>query len=117
MVERRKLKRRYTSEYINVFDEATGDLAGHLDNITSEGIMIAGNKPVEPGGNYKFRIIFPFKVNDRKHIVVSAQSVWCNQDKETGFCETGYRLQDVSFDIMDMIKKFSNESIFSDERK
>ncbi|RKX23156.1 MAG: hypothetical protein DRP51_01150 [Candidatus Zixiibacteriota bacterium] len=117
MVERRKLKRRYTSEYVNVFDEATGDLAGHLDNITSEGMMIAGNKPVQPGKNFKFRIIFPFKVDDRKHIVIDATSIWCNQDENTGFCETGYKFQSVSFEIIDRIQKFAEESIFSDERK
>ncbi len=117
MAERRKLKRRYTSEYVNIFDESGGDLAGHLDNITTEGMMIAGNKPVEPGKNYKFRVIFPFKVDDRKHIVLSATSMWCNQDDSNGFCETGYKFQSVSFDIIDRIQKFARESIFSDERK
>lgn len=117
MQERRKLKRRYTSEYVNVFDEATGDLAGHLDNITTEGIMVAGNKPVEPGTVFKFRIIFPFKVDDRKHIVVDARCIWCNQDKDTGFCETGYQLQNVSFEIIDRIQKFARGPIFSDSRK
>ncbi len=117
MVERRKLKRRYTSEYVNVFDEGSGDLAGHMDNMTTEGIMIAGNKPIVPGNNFKFRIIFPFKVDDRKHIVISAQSIWCNQDKTTGFCEVGYKFQSVSFDVIDRIAKFTKESIFSDERK
>lgn len=117
MVERRKLKRRYTSEYVNVFDEATGDLAGHLDNITTEGMMIAGNKPVEPDTNFKFRIIFPSKVDDRKHIVVDATCSWCNKDENAGFCETGYKFQSISFDIIDRVQKFAKESIFSDERK
>jgi c-di-GMP-binding flagellar brake protein YcgR len=102
MEERRKLSRKHTEEYFRqrrrrrrdffaVLDDRSGELLGHLVDITAEGMMIISGEPIDTGLMYDVRIELPETVDGRESITFYARPVWSGKAPEEGFHHTGFQ--------------------------
>ncbi len=80
MVERRKLNRRNFSYYMRVMDELTGQLVGHLSDISTGGFKLDCSHPIPPNKDFRLRIELTSEVVAKDFMVFLARSKWCQPD-------------------------------------
>ena len=109
MDERRKLKRRHIMFYSRVFDRKTGKLLGYLGNITIEGVMVISEAPINTGENYKLRMDLPEYIYKKPVLNFQAISLWCENDVDPNFYNTGFQLKGIAQEDNDIIASFIND--------
>ncbi len=111
MNENRKLHRRHLIYYLRVYNREYNRLLGHLVDITSEGIMLISEEPIETKRFFTLRMELPIQIFGKSQIELKTQSVHCETDVNTSFYDTGFRLIDVSDEdhliITQLIHNFS----------
>ena len=103
--ERRNLNRRTFSYYMRLMDDKTGELIGHLADISTGGFKMEASKPIKPNTDFRFRIELTPEVANVPYMVFGARSRWCQRD------HIDYSIYNVGFQIMDM--SASDIQIFS----
>jgi len=114
MEERRKHKRRHSIFYIKVYDEETGKMAGRLVDITTGGMMLVSEEPIEVGTISRFKMPLPEKIRDIGEISFKARSVWNGPDINDDFFDTGFQFIEPSFETIDLICDSFENRIFTD---
>lgn len=109
MEDRRRLKRKYLAFFTRVFDESTGELLGHLADITAEGMMVISTHPIDTNQNYQLSMDLPEYLFGRDHIDFQARSVWCKPDIDPTFYSTGFQFQGVTPVDVDTIDQIIRE--------
>ena len=97
MPERRRLDRRTFSYYMRLMNENTGELAGHLADISTGGFKMESLKPIPPNMDFKFRIELSSEVANVPIMVFGARSKWCQRD------HIDLSIFNVGFQIIDMV--------------
>jgi hypothetical protein len=115
MTERRRLKRRHVIFYSRVFDLHTGQLMGHLMDITREGMRLISEEPTEVGKTFLLRIDLPEDVMDKPFVKFEARSLWCKQDINPAFYNTGYLISNMSAEDVTLIDNMMEEVGFRDD--
>lgn len=105
MQERRKYKRSDLLYYSRVFDRNTGDVIGHLGNITPYGMMIISEEPLKIEIMYDLRIELPEELVEKANIEVDAESLWCVPDINPNFYNTGFRLFNIGTEEIQIIEQ------------
>ena len=114
MDERRKHKRRNSIFYIKVYDKETGKIVGRLVDITTGGMMLVSEKPIEIGTVADFRMPLPEKIRNIEEISFNAQSVWNGPDVNNEFFDTGFQFIEPSLETIDLICDSFEDHIFAD---
>jgi len=109
MDDRRKLKRRHIMFYSRVFDRKTGKLLGYLGNITTGGVMIISEEPIQKELVFKLRIDLPDYLYNRSVLNFRARSVWCEPDIDPSFFNTGFELIGIPPENQSMIEKILSD--------
>ena len=80
-VEQRRLKRWQLVNYLRVFDAVSGELLGHLMDLTEEGIMLLCNQTLPCGQKFQLRME---RLSDGEfsNIRLTAKSLWSKPDKD-----------------------------------
>jgi hypothetical protein len=76
MPERRKLDRRDFSTYMRVMNEHTGELIGHLADISTGGFKLESRTPVNENIEFLMRMDLTNEVSNKDHLVFVARSRW-----------------------------------------
>ena len=102
--DRRLLPRKIASQRIQVTDINTERHLGEVVNLTSEGLMIISNNPVE--GNLVFQLDLELKTpcQGHEHLRLGAESLWCSVANEPQRFWAGFRIIDVSLDTVELIE-------------
>jgi hypothetical protein len=79
-MERRKLDRRRFSFYMRVMNEDTGELVGHLTDISTGGFKLDSIKPIPANTDFNLHIDLTSDVADKDFMVFTARSKWCQPD-------------------------------------
>ncbi len=96
MPERRKLKRRHLLYYLQVFKGPDNSLAGHVVDITPEGVMLMTGTEMAPGRTLELRMIMPGDPGDDRELQFTATSLWCRQDVNPDFWDVGFKTEGLS---------------------
>jgi len=108
--EQRRTTRRHLVFYSRVFDGMSSRVLGHLMDISSEGLMLLSDGPVEVNEEYRLRMRLPKKVSGSDEIVFGAVSRWCRQDENPDFYVIGFQIQDMNDEtrrsVADLIEEF-----------
>lgn len=96
MPERRKLDRRDFSYYMRVMNERTGELIGHLSDISTGGFKLESKNPIIENLEFLMRMDLTNEVSEKDHFVFSARSRWCRRHPIDPL------LYNVGFQIIDM---------------
>jgi hypothetical protein len=105
MADRRLYPRRYLIFYSRVFDQKTGELLGHIIDITPAGAMLISEKPLEIGKLYHLKMELPDELSTRQFLVFEAKSVRGSQDMIPAFYDTGLQLINVAPSDIALIEK------------
>ena len=107
--DRRKLKRRYLAFFTRVFDRSTGQLLGHLADLTPEGMMIISEKPLKTEMNYHLEMDLSGSFFEKERLNFQAASIWCKPDIDPSFYNTGFRLGKMSGEDIAIIERIIQE--------
>lgn len=114
MSERRKIKRRHLIYYLRVFNHATNQLIGHLVDITTKGMMLLSEDPIPTERTFHFRMKLPREIHSKAQIQFHATSIWCKKDVNPDFYATGFSLEKVSTQDVDIINRLISDYGFRD---
>ncbi len=81
---------------MRLMHENTGELVGHLVNISREGFRLESLRPIPVNRDYPLRIELPRDITDKPYMVFVARSKWCKPDK------IDPTLFDAGFEIVEM---------------
>lgn len=99
--------------FLEVLDADTEQLVGHLVNITTQGLMITSEKPLEIDSDYRLKILFPSEIKGVHELISAGRSIWCEEDEETpSFFNTGFQLKDLSRQETKVLKKLMKKFCF-----
>ncbi len=82
---------------MRLMHENTGELIGHLVNISQEGFRLESVRPIPVNQDFPIRIELPRDITDKPYMVFVARSRWCRPDR------IDPTLYDAGFEIMEMI--------------
>ena len=78
--ERRKLSRRNFSYYMRIMDEVSGQLVGHLIDISTGGFKLDSSQAIPANKDFRMRIELTGDVANKNFMVFAARSKWCEHD-------------------------------------
>jgi hypothetical protein len=101
---KRDLKRHYLIYYLRVFNRENGEVLGHLVDITTRGVMIMRDSPIEVGGNYSMRL--RWRNNAGKLQLADFEGVcrWSRPDVNPDFYGAGFAFTSVSPEHIEAIR-------------
>ena len=117
MQERRNRKRRELVYYLNAFDRSNEQLLGYVANISTGGVMLIGEKPIEPNTICRFKMHFPVDVRGKRHVDLEATSRWSRMEGNTAFFSTGFQLGEIGPDDADIIQRILSTPTFGGTRE
>ena len=97
MPERRRLDRRTFSYYMRLMNERTGELIGHLADISTGGFKMESLKPIASDVDYRFRIELTSDIANVPFMVFGARSKWCQRDHiDNNTFNVGFQIIDMN---------------------
>jgi c-di-GMP-binding flagellar brake protein YcgR len=112
MTGKRKLKRRHLIYYLNVYDTNTDRLLGQLVDITTEGMMLTSDDPIEENVFFELRMVLPEAIEAKEEILFDARSLYCRQDVNPDLYSTGFKFENISENDQKIIENLINEYSF-----
>ncbi len=88
----RSEKRRQLIYYLKVISAETGELLGHLVDITHNGIMILAKHPFDVGLEVPVRIALPSTFQGKDELKVTIESRWHRKDVNPQYFLTGFQI-------------------------
>jgi hypothetical protein len=102
MSDKRELKRRHIIYYLRVFDRNSGILIGHVIDITTMGMLVISENPIRVDTEFKFRMDLPTDTGT-SFLDFDAVAIWCHQDVNPDFFDTGFRFMNVKVEDVEII--------------
>ncbi len=105
-MERRKRDRREFSYYMRVMNENTGELVGHLADISVGGFKLESQRPISKNMEFPLRIELSSDISDKTFIVFIANSKWCQPHHiDASLFNVGFQIVDMSSEDLESFKK------------
>jgi len=101
--EARALERRHLIYYLEVHDDATGKLLGHLVDITTEGIKLVSKGAIPKDKVFLLRMDLPVDYFDEKVLRFEAKSLWSTNDVNPDFYDTGFSVSGMDKRAKDIV--------------
>ena len=111
--EGRSLKRRHLIYYLEVYDQDSGELLGHLVDITTKGCKLVSKRPIEVGKHFNLQMVLPEDYFQTRSIKFKAESLWSSNDINPDFFDTGFKVEDISHEASDIIISLINQLGFN----
>jgi len=113
--ETRVLKRRHLIFYLEVYDDASGELLGHVVDITTKGMKIISHAEVPINRMFRLRMMLPEGYFDDHFIHFEARSLWSANDVNPDFFDTGFEVPFMDVEARKTILKLIHETGFNDQ--
>lgn len=93
----KRLERKDFRYYMQLFDNDTQTLVGHLADINSGGFKLDSQNPMPVDKNIHFRMDLTSELADKPRMIFVARSRWCKVDPLDPFCyNAGFQLIEMS---------------------
>jgi len=100
--------------YLRVYDRTTGQLLGRLGDLTTDGVMLISEEPIEIRKTFHLRIDLPEQIEGRREITFEAISRWASKDINPNFHDTGFQFSVISRDDLDAVIELIEELLLPD---
>lgn len=110
----RKLRRRHLIYYLRVFERDSGELLGHLVDLTSEGILLMGERSIEPEMAFSMSMDLPTDICGKRKLHLDGRCVWTRQDPNTGLHDNGFRLTELPLPELNVVGVLIDDYGFRD---
>ena len=114
MRDKRKLKRRHLIYYLHVLEKTSGDLIGYLVDITTDGIMIMSESPIEVGEALELKILLESEMSAKQYLYFDATVLRCVKSINGTNYDIGCKLLHLSPDDFREIEMIIDELGFKD---
>lgn len=91
-IDERNQERWLLINNLRIFNADNGQLIGHVVNVTTEGIMVISEKPLEVECEFQLKMELPLGGETSTEIDLTARSIWCKVDVDPFFYNTGFQL-------------------------
>jgi hypothetical protein len=81
MNERRQMGRKNFSCYMQVANERTGSMLGHLADISTGGFKLDSANPLQENVDFILRLELSREISTKNFMTFGARSRWCRPDK------------------------------------
>ncbi len=81
MAEKRNLKRRAFSYYMQAVDNITQQVIGYLADISPRGFRLDCKKPIQINQEYELRLDLTDDVANKAFMILFVRSKWCRIDE------------------------------------
>jgi hypothetical protein len=98
MAIQRKESRKKLMAFTPVYELLHKTLLGYVGDLTPQGVMVIGEKPVEVGGQLTLGIDFPESLPEihAMRVVIPARAAWCKPDDSPHYFNIGLEFIEVS---------------------
>ena len=103
--EQRTVPRRHLVFYLRVFDGMSTRVLGHLADISSRGIMLVCETPVQENEDFRLRMRLPREIAGRSEIVLNATCRWCRPDTNPEFHIAGFQVAGLEKEFEELISR------------
>lgn len=116
MKKLRKAERRKVMTFTPVYDLQTKILLGYLGDLTLQGAMMVGEKPVETNQDLTLAIeIREASEIPGARLIIPAHVAWCRQEERMTYYNTGLQFLDLSEENKRVIESVLEKYRFSRE--
>jgi hypothetical protein len=110
MAERRRKDRKDFSYYMRLTNVDTGELVGHLVDISTAGFKLDSQKPLPVDKEFRFHLDLTSEVASKPFMVFKARSKWCQTDPFDPFVyNVGFELVEIAPSDLDIFKRIVEE--------
>lgn len=102
-IDERNQERWLLIRYLRVFDAQTDRLLGHVVNVTTEGIMVISEKPLDIDCEFQLKMEIPQDSHNNTEIELDARSVWSKVDMDPFFFNNGLQFTHCSEESINAI--------------
>lgn len=97
MDDRRKEVRKNLMAYTQVFDLYGGNLIGYLSDLTRNGCMVIGEKPLQPNARLTLAIELPELPGvSATRVTVNARVAWSQKDISPEYSDIGFEFENAT---------------------
>ncbi len=114
MDHNRVVKRKHLIYYLKVVDQETNQVSGHTVNISNEGMMLISEKPIKPEHLFHLKMFLPEKIQESRYFEFSTMSKWCQKDENPDFYNSGFQLDNVSTESIQVIQRLIDKFCFNE---
>jgi len=94
--ETRKEERRKLMAFTPVLDLRKKSLMGYVGDLTLQGVLVVGEKPVEVDQVMTLVIDFPETPEiHAKRVIIPARAVWCEKKHDNKYFDAGFEFQKI----------------------
>jgi len=111
---RRSIRRRHLIYYLRVWDDDTKKLLGHIVDITTEGLMLVSDQPIELNKKFNLEMQWHDSDGETKQICFEAESRWEHKDVNASFYDTGFIILNQAAEMLTPIREIIDEFGFDD---
>lgn len=96
MPEKRTVPRKKFNMYLRVLSDDTGEIVGHMVEVSRIGFRLETVTPFETGRDHYLRIELTPDLGSAPYIVFIAQSKWCRMDKlQPNLYQVGFEIAEI----------------------
>ena len=114
MDNNRFVARKHLIYYLKVMDQETDQVIGHTVNISDVGMMLISEEPIKPEHLFHLKMFLPEKIQESRYFEFSATSKWCQQDENPDFYNSGFQLDNVSTEGIQIIQRLIDKFCFNE---
>lgn len=112
--ERRSILRRHLIYYLRVWEQESGELLGHVVDMTTDGLMLISEKAIPTGKVLAMEIRWQAPEGEPINMRFRAESRWSNNDANPEFYDTGFKLLDGSEEVLEPIREVIEKYSFQE---
>lgn len=113
---KRDLKRHYLIYYLRVFNRENGEILGHLVDITTKGIMIIRDSPIQADVSYKLRLRWRNSAGRLQLADFDGLCRWCRVDVNPDFYGAGFSITSASPEHIEAIQSLIRDLAMPESR-
>lgn len=102
-MEKRKHKRWNLAKSLKVIDNESDRYLGNINDITTAGLGMISNRPIEPEKTVNIKIDLSEEDIQFKNVEIKGESVWCDK-KLVNLYFAGIKFKNLNEDIIKKIK-------------
>jgi hypothetical protein len=114
MTKPRVLKRHHLIYYLEVHDLESGNLLGHLVDITTRGIKLVSKEQIPLNRTYILKLKLPAGYFQENEIHFEGKSLWSSNDVNPDFFDTGLEVTSLSLEERKILHKLIEQLGFND---
>ncbi|MBW1840492.1 MAG: PilZ domain-containing protein [Deltaproteobacteria bacterium] len=112
MENKRTCNRKFLKLYLQVSDRETGQLFGHLVDITDVGGQVTSEQPIKTDMTFQLILTLPAETMGTKELHFTATTKWSDKDSESDFYNTGFQFVELSSQNLEIIKNLIEKYCF-----